>query len=48
MVDEPVVGHDELVVDEHDIPTIADANVPLRTSQRTKRLAILDDYKVYL
>ena len=46
MVDELVVGHDEL--DEHDIPTIADASVPLRTSQRTKRSAILDDYKVYL
>ena len=48
MVDEPVVDQNDLVVDEYDISTIANPCVPLSRSQRTRRLAIPDDYEVYL
>ena len=48
VVDEPVIGQYDPFVDEQDIPTIADAGVTLRRSQRTKRLIIHDDYEVYL
>ena len=48
MVDEPVVDQNNLVVDKQDISAIADVGVPLRRLQRTKRLAILDDYEVYV
>ena len=48
MVDEPIAGQNDLVVDQEDISAIADASVPCRRSQRIMRLAILDDYEVYL
>ena len=48
MVDEPVIGQNDPFVDEQDIPTIANASVTSRRSQRTKRLATADDYEVYL
>ena len=48
MVDEPVVGHNDPFVDEHDILAIANAGVTLRRSPKTKRSTIYDDYKVYL
>ena len=48
MVDEPVVGHNDLVVNEYDISAIADVGVPLRRSQRTRRSAIPNDYEVHL
>ena len=47
VVDELVVGHNDSVVDEQDILTIADPYIPLRRSQRTRRSAIPDDYEVY-
>ena len=48
LVDEPIVGHNDPFVDEHDILAIANAGVTLRRSPRTKRSTIYDDYKVYL
>ena len=48
MVDKPIVGHNDLVVDKHDISAIADPYVPLRRSQRTRRSTIPSDYEVYL
>ena len=48
VVDEPVIGQYDPFVDEQDIPTIADASVTLRRSQRTMRSVIPDDYDVYL
>ncbi|TKC11565.1 hypothetical protein FA727_23840 [Robertmurraya kyonggiensis] len=48
VVDEPTVGQNEPIVEEQDIPVIADTDVPLRRSQRTRRSAIPDDYEVYL
>ena len=48
IVDETIVDHNDFVADVQNIPVIADASVPLRKSPRTKRLATLDDYEVYL
>ena len=48
MFDESVIGQYDPFVDEKDIPAIAYAGVTLRRPQRTKRLAISNDYEVYL
>ena len=47
IVDE-IVGQNDLVVDEQNIPAIIDAGAPLRRSQRIRRSSFLDDYEVYL
>ena len=44
MVNELVVGHNDLLVDEQDISSFANASVPLRRSQRTRRSTIPDDW----
>ena len=48
VVDEPIVGQNDPFVDKQDILAIADVDLTLRRSQKTKRSAIPDDYEAYL
>ncbi|XP_060670974.1 glutathione transferase GST 23-like [Ziziphus jujuba] len=41
-----LVGQDESIIEEQDIPAIVDVNVPLKRSQKTRRSTIPDDYEV--
>lgn len=45
---ELIVGQDEYIVDEKDIPFIEDVDMLFKRSQKAKGLTIPDDYEVYL